>query len=351
MKFNIRESIITILIVFITTIVSALFYMWKFSNANIIMLFILGVILTAIYTSGYKYCIISSIISILLFNFFFTQPIFSFSTYDKQYPATFVIMFAIALLAGTQTARLKKQMALLEESSMLAQKEKIRSSILRSVSHDLRTPLTSIAGCANSLLENKWLDDETKAEMLTDIKNDANWLIRLVENLLSITKIDEGQLIVDKVYEAVEEILAQTLERSAQLLEKRMIKTELPKELMLVPMNGNLIIQVLLNLIENAVKHTSDGSLIQIIVLKQKKNAVFIVSDKGEGIKEIDLPHIFEMFYTSEKISDSRRGVGLGLAICKAIIEAHGGSIWAENNPDGGAKITFTLPIGDEVNE
>jgi two-component system sensor histidine kinase KdpD len=223
------------------------------------------------------------------------------------------------------------------------EKEKLRNNLLRSISHDLRTPLTGISGGANFLAESlATLDTETIKSLLNDISCDASWLSNLVDNLLNMTRIQDGKLLIKLKNEVVDDILAEAVARIIKRGGKHIIKTSKPKEIMLVPMDGQLIIQVLVNLLDNSIKHTKDNSEIQLSSYSRQGNMVFEVSDNGGGIRAEIMDNLFESFVSG---GDSQRGMGLGLSICQAIIKAHNGNISAENNDKGGATFRFTLPL------
>lgn len=230
-------------------------------------------------------------------------------------------------------------------------KERYRANLLRAISHDLRTPLSGIIGTAEMLA------DMTKAEepqhsLAEDIRKEADWLHSLVKNILNLTRLQDGSLALQKQTEAVEEIIGGAVAHIAKRAPDYEIQVHVPDELLLVPMDAKLIEQVLINLLDNAVVHTSPGDEISITATKNEaQNHVrFTVRDGGAGIAAADLPHVFQMFYTSHtNHADARHGIGLGLAICETIVKAHGGSITAQNRPDGaGAEFTFTLPMQED---
>ncbi|MDP4151878.1 MAG: DUF4118 domain-containing protein [Bacillota bacterium] len=225
-----------------------------------------------------------------------------------------------------------------------SEKEKMRSNLLRAISHDLRTPLTAILGASSAILENKDIGLQTHNKLVSGIKEDSQWLIRMVENLLSVTRINESSMNVKKSPEAVEEIVAESVLRVKSKFKDCNIKVSVPDDLLIVPMDGTLIEQVIINLLENAIKHTPENSMIELTVSKSGNSAVFQVSDSGKGISEQDLPYIFEG-YTAKNNPDSTRGMGIGLSICRTIVTAHGGKIEAENKAGSGAIFRFILPI------
>ncbi|MEO3945323.1 sensor histidine kinase KdpD [Gorillibacterium sp. CAU 1737] len=255
----------------------------------------------------------------------------------------------LRMIASQVAMALERQALSDEQRNILLQseKEKMRSNLLRAISHDLRTPLTGILGASSVLLESEeQLEPELRRKLVADIKEDSQWLIRLVENLLSVTRINESGANVATAPEAVEEIVAEAISRIRKRFPERKIQVTIPDELLLVPMDGTLIEQVLINLVENAVRHSGADTLIEVRVRKQGLFAVFEVRDNGEGIPEQDLPHLFESYISPErKQADSSRGMGIGLSICMSIIKAHGGRMEAGNHPEGGAILRFTLPM------
>ncbi|MBR0597014.1 sensor histidine kinase [Sinanaerobacter chloroacetimidivorans] len=468
-------------------------------DQNVIMVFILSVLVISRITMGHLYGMVASVLSVLLFNFFFTVPFYTFNAIQPGYPITFVIMFLAAFITSTLTVRIKTQVRLsverehrtrvlyeinkkllvtrglenivtltneyitkifdrsvifytqdpedsstgvlmqspsdseasfllkdderavahwvflnkkragagtdtlmgagayympiisqgkvlgvigiscangkLDQNSRLflrmltsqvamalerqslsdeqrrivieSEKEKMRSNLLRAISHDLRTPLTGILGASSAILENgDNLDKHTHDELISNIKEDSQWLIRMVENLLSVTRINEGTMNVAKSPEAVEEIVAETLSRIRKRFPNRKISVKVPDELLMVPMDGTLIEQVLINLLENAIKHSPEESAVELEVKKERKFAVFEVRDNGEGIAEQDFPYLFESYVPNGKrSSDSSRGMGIGLSICMSIIKAHNGKMEAANRKEGGAVFLFKLPL------
>ena len=236
-----------------------------------------------------------------------------------------------------------EQRAILVES----EKEKMRSNLLRAISHDLRTPLTGILGASSAILENnEMIDKETRIKLISNIRDDSQWLIRMVENLLSVTRINEDTANVTKTPEAAEEIVAAAIGRIRKRFKEKRINVSVPEELLMVPMDGTLIEQVIINLIENAIKHSGDETVIDITLKQVDDMAVFEVSDNGEGISEQDFPYLFESYVPNgKKTSDSSRGMGIGLSICMSIIKAHHGKMEASNRKEGGAIFRFELPL------
>jgi two-component system sensor histidine kinase KdpD len=227
------------------------------------------------------------------------------------------------------------------------EKEKMRSNLLRAISHDLRTPLTGILGASSAILENRdMLDQQTQDKLITNIREDSQWLIRMVENLLSVTRINEDTANVTKTPEAAEEILAAAISRIRSRFPKQNITVSVPEELLMVPMDGTLIEQVIINLIENAIKHSGSDTMIKVILKQEENMAVIEVRDNGEGIAKEDFPYLFDSYIPDGKrTSDSSRGMGIGLSICMSIIKAHQGRMEAYNHEEGGAVFRIKLPL------
>lgn len=491
----------SVLILILTTLMGFLFDNWGFTEANIITLYILGVMLISVFTKSSVCSFIASIVSVLTFNFFFTDPRFSLHAYDSGYPVTFLVMFLASLLTGSLASRLKshakrsaqvawrtkllfetsqslqkagtqeeiisitakqllkifqrdiityllrqdrlidpevflvndmessdyytsaKEQAVArwvvtnnkragagtdnfsdayctylsirtgeqvygvvgiaasekpldsfetsillsilgecalalenqknieekEAAAVLAKNEQLRANLLRSISHDLRTPLTSISGNASNLLSNGNLfDTETKEQMYTDIYDDAMWLINLVENLLSVSRLEEGRMNLHMSTELIDEVVAEALRHINRKSVEYHLNVQSSEEYILAQIDAKLIIQVLINIVDNAIKYTPPGSEIHIS-WKQRDGYVYVaVADNGPGIPDKAKPHVFDMFYSaSDRIADSRRSMGLGLALCKSIINAHGGELTVTDNVPHGSIFTFSVPAGE----
>ena len=501
-----RDSLITLLLLAASTGVGLLFTLFGFSEANIITVFILGVLIIAVLTVSPIYSIVSSLASVLLFNWFFIEPKLSFHTYEPEYIVTFGIMLISSLITGTLANKLKENarrssreafrekvlfdtnqllqktecaddviritaqqvktlldrdvvvfpltenkelggaielddspyyrtsgqdaneaeiaqwafvnqtaagahtekyewakylynpicingycygiiaiflngenleafeysvfssiigecaMALesirnaeeKEQAAIAMRNEQLRSNLLRSISHDIRTPLTSISGNASNLMTHyEQMDTDTLKQIFTDIYDDSEWLIDLVENLLSISRIENGQMDLHLSLDVVNDVIEEALRHIDRNASQHNIIIELSREVLFARMDARLITQVLINLINNAIKNTQVGSEIRIISGKADNNIYVQVKDNGPGIPDSTKPHIFEMFYTGQNdVSDGRRGIGLGLALCKSIIEAHGGTITLTDNKPAGCCFTFLLPAEEvTINE
>ena len=235
-----------------------------------------------------------------------------------------------------------------EKIAVLAKNEQLRADLLRAISHDLRTPLCSISGNADMLLSNSdRLDEATKHQIYTDIYDDSEWLIGVVENLLSITRLNDGRLKFKFTDQLLDEVIAEALRHISRKHDDYKIVTDC-EELVLARMDVRLIMQVLINLVDNAIKYTPPGSVIFIRGRKTDRRAQISVEDNGPGIPEEMKPHVFEMFYTGKKaIADSHRSLGLGLALCHSIVEAHDGTLMLTEHEPHGCNFTFTLPLSE----
>lgn len=236
-----------------------------------------------------------------------------------------------------------------EQARLDAEGERLKSNLLRSISHDLRTPLSGISGSASALMGTAHEPDaDTRRELARSIHEESTWLSRVVENLLNLTRLEGRMVQPSRTREVVDDLVASTVEHCRMRLEGHALRTSLPAEVVTAPMDGSLMEQVLVNLIDNAIKHTPSDTEIRLEVERQQNSVVFVVSDNGPGFEPSVMPHVFDRFSSGPGGTDSRRGVGLGLAICKTIVEAHGGTIAAGNAAQGGAEIRVEIPVGEE---
>ncbi len=456
LKTMLRDWAVALGILTLATLVGFAFSEVGFTQANIIAIFLLAVLLTSMATSTRSSYVLSAIGSVLVFNFFFTTPQFSLRVYEHGAPMTFLVMIVAALSVGTMTDRLKSQvrqstqaayrtnllfetnqmlqkaatddavfqtariqlqkllnrdvavypgsvsnekqgtiycplrineqtygtvviqgqapleafensvlLSILgecalalensqnarekEEAKLLAENEKLRANLLRSISHDLRTPLTAISGNAAILLSGEGsIDTSQKRQIYTDIYDDAAWLTNLVENLLAVTRIEEGRMKLQTQPQLVEEIVSESLNHISRKKAAYHISVHHADELLFAQCDARLIVQVLINLLDNAIKYTPEGSNICVSTKASGGKAVIRVADDGPGIPEEEKSRVFQMFYTgSNPIADSRRSLGLGLGLCRAIVTAHGGEITIGDNQPHGTVFTFTLPSGE----
>lgn len=258
-------------------------------------------------------------------------------------------LFIHTMISQMVMAIEREQLYTIQEKNRIEiEKEKLRNNLLRSISHDLRTPLTSIVGSSSLILDNHdHLDQDTTLNLIKSIHNDSQWLTQLVENLLNMTRIQDGHLILTKEFEVVDDIIYESVQRCKSRTENHTITPHLPEDVQLVEMDGKLIIQVLVNFIDNAIKHTPEDSHIDIYFKKDSMFAYFEVVDDGNGIDPSIADTLFDSFVTTNyECADSKRGIGLGLSISKAIVEAHNGDIYAKNRTHHkGAVFGFRLPL------
>lgn len=490
----------TVLIVALATVIGFGFFAAGLRDANIITVYILGVLFTAIWTRGHIYGALASLLSVIVFNFYFTVPRFTLAATDPDYPVTFLIMMVASIISSTLATRVKKQarqsaqkayytellmtssqklqqgkdeheiitlaaqqlslllerpilfslskegtplkfevtpadrsdefmklmtaeeygvadwavknnkragattntlsnaknlyltvrgmqgvmgivaipakhqkaldifeknlmIALLNECGLIlerrrfreekqviemeAQQERLRANLLRAISHDLRTPLTSISGNAGVLMgKNIVISEDKKQELYRSIYDDSMWLVNLTENLLSITRIENGTMRLQSHAELLSDVFHEALSHLDRQSKEYNISVDLPDDMLMAKMDVRLIIQVIINIVNNAVKYTSTGSKITLGAVKQESVVVVTIADDGPGISDEAKKHLFDMFYTaSQGKSDNRRGLGLGLSLCRSIILAHGGEITVTDNTPHGAVFTFTLPL------
>lgn len=319
-----------------------LFHLFENSNQFAMPVFILAVALVALFTQGYAFGVVASLLGVFCVNYLFTYPYGEFDLSIAGYPLNFAAMLFVSLCISTLTSRIKRQEQLHLEMEM----EKMRANLLRAVSHDLRTPLTSIIGSSSVVLEDRNLTDAQKYELLREINKDARWLERITENLLSVTKCTGEQVKLRKQWEVLEEIVSSAIVKFRRNHSEISLVIDRPNDILLAPMDATLIEQVLLNLFDNAVSHGQTTNKICVAIFEEQQRVWIRVSDNGVGIPESKLPLLFKAQLTGHR--DSHRNMGIGLSVCKSIIRAHGGDIQARNARSGGAIIEFWLPAKDE---
>jgi two-component system sensor histidine kinase KdpD len=321
------------------------------SDVYVALIFVLVVVLVSRFTDGYLYGLLASLGGVVCVNYIFTYPYFAFNFTISGYPLTFLVMLAVSIVVSTLTAGYKQQ----ERVRAEAEKEKMRGNLLRAVSHDIRTPLTSIVGGVNAILENgDRLPDETRKSLLENIRDESQWLVGVVENLLSVTRISDSTSGIRKELEAGEEVLSAAVVKFRKRFPDLDVHVSAPDELLMVPMDAILIEQVLINLMENSALHGVTTSRIDLRLRREENMAVFEVADDGRGISREALGHLFDGCMThvgDEPESDQRRNMGIGLSVCMTIVQAHGGTMTARNQPSGGALVAFTLPLEEKPHE
>ncbi len=269
----------------------------------------------------------------------------------EKVPTNFEKDLMLAMLNEAALAFEKEQMQKKnQETALKLQQEQLRGNLLRMISHDLRTPLTSISGNADMLLENEHrLDNETRHQIFLDIYEDSVWLIDLVENLLSVTRIENGTMELHMQSEMVEDVIQESVKRAKRCMNSHTLIVEQEDDLLMARMDAKLIVQVLNNLLNNAVKYSPSGTEIRLCVYEKDHHVFFEVADQGKGIAEEEKDKIFSLFYAGNHPNiDGRRSMGLGLALCKSIVEAHQGRIWVKDHVPRGSIFGFEL-MAEEV--
>ena len=317
------------------------------SRTLIPMIFVLGVFLVSWKTQGYFWGVASSMISVLLVNYTFTYPYWAFDLTSPECIFSAVVMMIVAVMTGALTTKLKEQEKIRAEIEM----ERMRANLLRAVSHDLRTPLTSIYGASSAIIENfDALTLEQRLKLTKEVQEDAQWLIRMVENLLSVTRIDDGKVQIKKTPIVLEELIDSVVLKFHKHFPDQKVLVQIPEEFVVIPMDSMLLQQVLFNLLENAVYHAKGMTELIIAVECQGDRAVFFVRDNGCGIPSERLKNLFSEYLHREMqqpTDGTRHNMGIGLSVCSAIIKAHGSDIIAVNRPQGGAEFTFALEMED----
>ena len=344
-----RDALKSLLILGLSTLLCV--YLSTFFDDNnpfAAMIYVLAVSLISRMTNGFLCGVAAALIGVVCVNYMFTYPFYEFNMGIAGYPLTFSVMLIVSLIISTLTTMIKRQEKLRRE----ADTEKARANLLRSVSHDLRTPLTSIMGVSTVLRDN-WNDlaPNDRQELLSEICSDSQWLINMVENILSVTKCSDGGAQITKDFEAVEEIIGEVVIKFKKAFPDIAVSMDIPNTLLLVPMDAVLIEQVLMNLLENAVRHGAGTTAVSINVSSNARHALFRISDNGSGFAPNILTDLFHSpIKHAEKSSlpsDTRHDMGIGLSVCMTIIKAHGGTMSAKNLPDG-AEVSFTLPLGGD---
>lgn len=310
--------------------------------------FVLGVFFVSLRTEGYAWGVLASLIGVMLVNFAFTAPYFEidFITPINMFAA--LVMLVIAIMTSTLTTQVKQQEKIKAES----EKERMRGNLLRAVSHDLRTPLTSIYGATSVIIENyDSLNKDKQMKLLEEIQEDSQWLVRMVENLLSVTRIDDSITKIVKEPVVLEELLDSVIVKFNKHYPKQKVDVSVPDEFISIPMDAILIQQVLMNIMENAILHAIGMTELVLSVHIDNNTAVFEVKDNGCGIPEEKIHQLFTGYAEREAsvpTDGSRNNMGIGLSVCSTIIKAHGGVIYAENRPEGGAVFGFRLEMEEE---
>ena len=343
-KMRLMDALRTIVTMFLAFIASLVVKQIFNTPSLIPMIFVMGVFHISLKTQGYFWGVTSSLVSVLAVNYAFTFPYYAIDLITPESLFSAVVMLIVSIATGTLTTQVKVQEKIKAEIEM----ERMRANLLRAVSHDLRTPLTSIYGASSTVVENyDGLSREQKIKLLGEVRDDAQWLIRMVENLLSVTRIDGGRTQIAKQPVVLEELVDNVLVKFRKHYPQWTVKTELPEEFIMIPMDVMLIQQVLVNLLENAVVHAVGMTELKLQATQIRNKIYFIVRDNGCGIPDHRLNDLFSGYQGREDqpADGSRHNMGIGLSVCAAIVRAHGGQISASNNPEGGASVTFWLEL------
>ncbi len=318
-----------------------------FNNTELVpAVFVLGAFIVSSKTDGYIYGIMFSVLGVAAVNFAFTFPYYAFDFTVVENVISATMLLVISVLISSLTIRLKNH----KEQEAEGERERLRANLLRAISHDLRTPLTTIYGSSSAILENyeEFSDDNIK-KMLAGIKEDSLWLNRMVENLLSITKIENGNLELNKEETVLDELIDSILVKFAKRYPDTVVNLDLPEEFVTIPMDPILIEQVAINILENSVIHGEGMTKIDFKVSINGKKAIFEISDDGSGIPLKKMKTLFTGSYVSNSSLPDRNknNAGIGLSVCSSIVKAHGGTIEAENKKEGGAVFRFMLNVSE----
>lgn len=313
------------------------------SSASI-SIFILAILLISRFTKHWIYGTAASLIGVFAVNYAYTFPYFNLDFSLTGYPITFIAMLVVSVMVSMLTSRIKRQ----AEIQARIKAERTRVDLLRSISHDIRTPLTSISGSASAYLENRdKLSDEEKTTLVADIRDEADWLTRMVENILSITRVTGSAAQLRKNPEIVEELVGETVQKFKKKHPDIKLRVSVPEDMIFVSVDSMLIEQVIINILQNAAVHGKTTTEIFVTVTTEADMAHFVISDNGVGIDDEILPEIFSRSFVHSNSTrpDIKRDMGIGLSVCNSIVTAHGGKMHARNADGGGAVFEFTLPI------
>lgn len=345
-KLTPKDALFTVVTLLITYILNLLVQNVYHSRTLVPMIFVLAVFLISLKTQGYFWGISASLVSVLAINYAFTYPYFAIDLISPECVFAAVVILIVAIATCTLTIKIKIQEKIKAEIEL----ERMRANLLRAVSHDLRTPLTSINGSTTTVIDNyDILTRDQKLKLLSEVREDARWLIRMVENLLSVTRIDGGRVQISKTPAVLEELIDDVLMKFRKRCPDQSVDVRIPEDFISIPMDIMLIEQVLLNILENAVVHAQGMTHLILDVKCQGNLARFSVTDDGCGIPADRLKELFTGYLERDSyVGDgNRHNMGIGLSVCAAIIKAHGSELFAKNNPEGGATFTFCLEMED----
>lgn len=345
---QIQKDLLFSLFVLILTYFLSYFIQFVFKTDTLVpTVFVLGVFFVSLQTEGYVWGVLASLVGVMLVNFAFTAPYFEIDFITPVNIFAAMVMLVIAIMTSTLTTQVKQQEKIKAES----ENERMRGNLLRAVSHDLRTPLTSIYGATSLIMDNyDSISKEKQIKLLGEIHEDSQWLIRMVENLLSVTRIDDSVAKIAKSPVVLDELLDSVIVKFNKHYPNQKVQLSVPNEFVSIPMDAILIQQVLMNIMENAIMHAEGMTELELSVMIEENKAIFEVKDNGCGIPEDRLPYIFTGYLDrdiSVPTDGSRNNMGIGLSVCSTIIKAHGGTIYAQNRPEGGALFGFSLDMED----
>ena len=336
-----RNAVITALAILAAMGICGIIHQADANAGNAHLIFVLAVIMVSRFTDGYFWGIISSIIAVFAVNYMFTYPYFHFNLTISGYLLTFIVNLAVALIVSVMNTRIKQH----EAMRITAERERLRADLFRSVSHDLRTPLTSIIGSTSAVIEND-LPAEKQHELIADVNTEAQWLLRMIENLLAVTRVSQNANPLTLQPEVIEEVIADSVIKFRKHFPGINVQMNTPDDILFADMEPVLIGQVVTNLLENAAYHGEYADIITITLSHSGGVISVEIKDNGAGIPEHQLADIFTENDVSARRrgADARKGMGIGLSVCMSIVKAHGGNMTAKNSAAGGAVFTFTLP-------
>jgi two-component system sensor histidine kinase KdpD len=315
----------------------------RFDLVNIAMLYVLAVVIIALRFSRGP-AIAASLLSVLAFDIAFVPPRGTLTVDDAQYLLTFAIMLAVGLIISGLVDSVRRQAAAQAALSVEAETERIRSTLLASISHDLRTPLAVIAGASSSLAQSgDRLSATDRAALATSVFEESRRMSEHVAKVLQMTRLETGAIKLERDWVSLSELVGTVLARLRERMSAHRVIVELPEDLPLVKVDAPLIEQVLVNLLENCARHTPAGTVVRVYARRTGQQVTVTVEDYGDGIAEGDLERVFSKFHQGNV--EGGPGIGLGLAICRAIVRLHGGKTWAERVSGGGTAFRFTLPV------